>query len=85
MLGNVGEWCWDWFNKDQYKNDKTKEPVVDPIGAESGSSRVKKGFDFSLEIKDGLGPTKGINLHTYSVPTARTLFVGFRVCRTVVE
>lgn len=37
MVGNVPEWCWDWFSS-AYANGAS-----DPRGAVSGSLRVKRG------------------------------------------
>ena len=39
MLGNVGEWTWDFFQKDYYINDSQ----LDPLGATTGNSRVNRG------------------------------------------
>ena len=41
MSGNLGEWCWDWF--DAY----TAVPATNPIGPISGSSRVLRGGNYS--------------------------------------
>ena len=39
MLGNVNEWCHDWYADDYY----SKSPKVDPRGAASGTNRVIRG------------------------------------------
>jgi formylglycine-generating enzyme required for sulfatase activity len=39
MHGNVWEWCQDWFNADYYSTD----PVFDPIGPSSGTTKVNRG------------------------------------------
>ena len=39
MLGNVSEWCSDWYDENYYKNS----PEQNPQGASSGSYRVLRG------------------------------------------
>lgn len=39
MHGNVWEWCQDWYDSKYYKHS----PEIDPVGASSGSYRVRRG------------------------------------------
>ena len=39
MIGNVWDWCWDWFG--DYSKDAAA--VIDPIGSSTGVGRVLRG------------------------------------------
>jgi formylglycine-generating enzyme required for sulfatase activity len=58
MNGNVEEWCHDWYSL------YTEDPVVNPTGPETGTSRIHRGGRWSSGAKfcritrrDGFAPT----------------------------
>ncbi len=50
MLGNVAEFCSDWYAPDAYKN--ITDGTVDPKGPASGEERVIRGGSFKSEPED---------------------------------
>jgi formylglycine-generating enzyme required for sulfatase activity len=72
MLGNVFEWCQDWYGVHYYANSGVK----DPSGPAEGKDRVARGGGW-------LAPGKAIR-YAYrggGPPDKREAYVGFRVVR----
>ncbi|MCP4697642.1 MAG: SUMF1/EgtB/PvdO family nonheme iron enzyme [Gammaproteobacteria bacterium] len=70
MHGNVWEWVRDWFG------DYPDEPLTDPRGPDSGSSRVVRGGSWA---SDGQG-TRSAYRSGHS-PVIRGMYLGFRFAR----
>jgi len=71
MLGNVWEWCWDWF-------EPSPTQTLDPTGPSLGSGRVLRGAAHQTKLpKDG-----ALHWRSMGASFVRTSAVGFRLART---
>lgn len=72
MSGNSAEWCWDYYDKDYYKNSSKDNPT----GPKTGSTRVVRGGNFYCSA-DML--SVGTRMHY--PPETQKESIGFRVAR----
>jgi formylglycine-generating enzyme required for sulfatase activity len=72
MLGNVMEWCGDWYGGDYYE----QKADADPTGPPSGAYRVLRGgswYDGQREVR--------ASVREYYAPTVKGTGYGFRCLR----
>jgi hypothetical protein len=71
MLGNVNEWCADWFDVKYYASS----PAADPPGAALGPARIRRGSDYWA---NGPLPRRPA-YRSWLKPDSRQEDLGFRV------
>ncbi len=71
MSGNVSELCWDWYGK------YTSDPVSDPTGPASGSSRLVKGGSWYtggwVADRRGAAPDKKNNISGFRIAVSENI------------
>ena len=78
MIGNVMEWCQDWYADDFYKS--CADGVVDPTGPaqNKGGNRVLRGGSWG----SGTGSVRSSYRYGYTPDNTFNYGLGFRVART---
>lgn len=74
MVGNIWEWCWDWFG-DSYYSDASA--VNNPRGPASGSYRTNRGGGWST-----YAPHCRAAARAAWTPTNFENYIGFRMTRS---
>jgi len=72
MLGNVWEWCWDWYA------EVSTDTVKDPVGPATGGHRIRRGSSWN----NGYAATRAACRRS-SEPKYVEDVLGFRVARTL--
>ncbi|WP_432791338.1 formylglycine-generating enzyme family protein [Brevibacterium sp. K11IcPPYGO002] len=74
-VGNVWEWCADWFARDYYQHS----PHTDPRGPDTGEKRIMRGGSFLCH--DSYCNRYRVAARSSNTPDSSASNIGFRVVR----
>lgn len=69
MSGNLKEWCNDWWNKNEYENMNS----IDPVGPTEGTLKVIRGGSWSSTVKQ-----LSSSYRSSYEPSETSEYIGFR-------
>ena len=72
MIGNVMEWCWDWYSKDY------TDTIKDPRGTENGTAKILRGGSYGYQ---GVLYDLRSSARSCLKPNLKWCCMGFRVVR----
>jgi formylglycine-generating enzyme required for sulfatase activity len=75
MHGSIGEWCWDWYNRESYTSDPQTDPTG-PADRDSNGYRVLRGGSWRGSAANVRSASRGANF-----ANVKSNESGFRIIR----